>query len=51
MGAKTAAPQVAPLCARESVDVRHLALRFLDKFDCSEHAEVVASCTTTRTSR
>ena len=42
MGAKTAAPQVAPLCASESVDVRYAALRFLDKFDCNEHAEAVS---------
>ncbi len=42
MGAKTAAPQVAPLCGSESVDVRHLAVKFLDKFDCSEHAQAVA---------
>jgi twitching motility protein PilT len=42
MGARTAAPQVAPLCASESVDVRYLALAFLDKFDCSEHAGEVA---------
>src|SRR5439155_496684 len=33
MEAKTAAPQVAPLCSSESADVRYLAVKFLDKFD------------------
>jgi len=42
MGAKTAAPQVGPLCGSESADVRHLAVKFLDKFDCSDHAPEVA---------
>ncbi len=42
MGAKTAAAQVAPLCASESADVRHAAVRFLDKFECVEHATAVA---------
>jgi len=42
MGANTAAKQVALLCASESADVRHLAVKFLQKFDCSEHAPAVA---------
>src|SRR6267142_2619435 len=42
MGANTAAAQVAPLCGSDSADVRYLALRFLQKFDCSDHAAAVA---------
>jgi twitching motility protein PilT len=42
MGVNTAAPQVAPLCASESADVRYLAVKFLQKFDCSDHASAVA---------
>ncbi|HET7789034.1 MAG TPA: PilT/PilU family type 4a pilus ATPase [Myxococcales bacterium] len=42
MEAKTAAPQVASLCASESPDVRLLAVAFLAKFDCREHAQSVA---------
>ena len=42
MGVNTAAKQVAPLCASESADVRYLAVKFLQKFDSSEHAPAVA---------
>jgi len=42
MEAKTAAPQVAPLCSSESADVRYLAVKFLDKFDSNEQATAVA---------
>ena len=42
MGAKGAAPQVSALCSAESPDVRYLAVKFLDKFDASEHATAVA---------
>src|SRR2546428_4985994 len=42
MGARTVAPQVAPLCGSQSADVRYLALKLLEKFECSEHAAEVA---------
>ena len=42
MGANTAAAQVAPLCSSDSADVRYLAVKFLQKFDCSDHAAAVA---------
>ncbi|HEY4886177.1 MAG TPA: PilT/PilU family type 4a pilus ATPase [Myxococcales bacterium] len=42
MGANTAAAQVAPLCSSDSADVRFLAVKFLQKFDCSDHAAAVA---------
>jgi twitching motility protein PilT len=42
MGANTAAAQVAALCSSGSADVRYLAVRFLQKFDCSDHAPAVA---------
>jgi twitching motility protein PilT len=42
MGAKGAAPQVAALCNSPSADVRFLAVKFLDKFDASENATLVA---------
>src|SRR5438445_10134304 len=42
MGAKDAHAQVAPLTASESSDVRLLAVKYLDKFDASEHAPLVA---------
>ena len=42
MNAKGAAPQAAALCSSESADVRHLAVKFLDKFDVREHATSVA---------
>jgi twitching motility protein PilT len=42
MGVKTASPQVAPLCASESADVRYLALKYLDKFDASDQSGAVA---------
>jgi twitching motility protein PilT len=42
MGANTAAAQVASLCASGSADVRYLAVKFLQKFDCSDHAPAVA---------
>jgi twitching motility protein PilT len=42
MGANTAAAQVAPLCSSDNADVRYLAVKFLQKFDCSEQASEVA---------
>ena len=42
MGAKGAAPQVAALCNAQSADTRFIAVKFLDKFDLSEHAVAVA---------
>ena len=42
MGANTAAAEVAPLCSSDSADVRYLAVKFLQKFDCSDHAAAVA---------
>src|SRR4051812_33227234 len=41
MEAKGVAAQIAPLCASESADVRYMALRYLAKFDCTDHAAVV----------
>jgi len=33
---------VAPLCRSDSADVRYLAVKFLQKLDCSDHAAAVA---------
>jgi twitching motility protein PilT len=41
MGARGAAAQVAPLTDSPSSDVRLLAIRFLEKFDATEHAPLV----------
>jgi twitching motility protein PilT len=41
MNAKGASAQVAALCGSESADVRYLAVKFLEKFDASEHAPAV----------
>ena len=42
MSAKGASPQVAQLCSSENADVRYLAIKFLEKFDCREHATTIA---------
>lgn len=42
MDAKSAAPQVAPLCAAQSADVRYMAVKCLEKFEAHEHAAAVA---------
>jgi twitching motility protein PilT len=41
MSAKDASAQVAALCGSESPDVRYLAVKFLEKFEASEHAALV----------
>ena len=42
MGARTAAAHVAVMLNNPNPDVRLLAVRFLDKFDASEHAPLVS---------
>src|SRR5437660_6696416 len=42
MEAKTAAPQVAPLCSSESADVRYLAVKLLDKLGGNRQGTAVA---------
>ena len=42
MQAKSAAPHVTPMLRADNADVRLLAITYLAKFDCSEHAAAVA---------